>query len=72
MGDPLLPNPVLIFEYIESVLRRLQFLLKFLPPGRVGKIPCSHDVDPLPPRPEIQMLRRTVPACRPGVTGVDM
>ena len=30
------------------------------------------DVDPLPPRPEIQMLRRTVPARRPGVTGVDM
>ena len=72
MGDPLLPDPVLIFEYIESILRRLQFLLKFLPPGRVGKIPVPTMWIPFLLAQRSRCSGIQSPARRPGVTGMDM
>ena len=64
--------PVFVFQHVQPVLRGLQFFLQLLPPGRVGEISGSHNVDPLPPGPQIQVLRRTVLTGSPGIPGVYM
>ena len=45
---------------------------ELLPPGGVGKIPCPQKADPFAARPELQHLRHTVPAGRPGIFGMDV
>ena len=67
-----LPEPVLIFQHIQPVLRRFQFLRQFLPPCRMREVSGTHDVDSFPPRPEVKMLRRTVFARCPGITGMNV
>ena len=65
-------NPVFLLQNIKPVLCRFQLFCQLLPPRRVGKVPCPHDVDPFPSRPEVEILRRTVLAGRPGIAGMDM
>ena len=66
------PDPVLILEHVKAVLRRFQLLRQLLPPCRMREITGSHDMDSLPPCPEVEMLRRAVPARRPRIAGMDM
>ena len=58
-------DPVLVFQHIEPVLRRLQLLLQLFPPCRMSKITGSHDMYSFLSRPQVQMLRRAVFARRP-------
>ncbi len=57
---------------VEPLLRWDQLLRELGPPGRMGEVPRPHQVDALPPGPEVQVLRHAVPAGGPGVLGVDM
>ena len=64
--------PVFLSEHIQSVLRRRKLFPQFFPPCRMGEIPCSHNVNPFSSRPQIQIFRRTVLTCRPGIFRVYM
>ena len=70
--DFLIFDPVFVFQHIEPVFRRLQFLRKFFPPCRMGKITGSYDMYTFLPCPQIQMLRCAVFARRSGISGVNM
>ena len=65
-------DPVFILQHIQPVLRRRQLLCQLLPPCRVRKVSCPHDLDALSPRPEIQMLRGTLLTGRPRIPGMDV
>ena len=65
-------QPVFLFQYIQSILCRFQLFRQFIPPGRMGKIPGSHNVDSFFSGPQIQVFRRAVPAGGPGIPGMNM
>ena len=65
-------DPVFVFQHIESVLCRLQLLFQLFPPCRMSEITSSHDMYSFLPRPQVQMLRRTIFARRPGISGMNM
>ena len=66
------PDTVLLFQYIQPFLRRRQFFLQLLTPGRMCKISGPHNMDPFAACPQIQMLRSTVFAGGSGISGMNM
>ena len=63
-------DPVLFFQPVQPLLRRLQLFFQFLPPGGMGKISRSQVTDALPCRLIGQHLRISVFAGGPGETGM--
>ena len=72
IGRPLIRYAVLVSEHIHSFLRGLQFLSQFFSPSRMGKVAGSHNMNPFPTGPQIQMLRGTVFAGGSGIAGMNM
>src|SRR6185312_7184413 len=56
----------------QARLGRQELGPDLLPPGRMGEVAGSHHRDPLAPRPQRKMLQIRIPACGPGVFGVNV
>ena len=65
-------QPQIVLQRVQSILCRNQLFLQFLPPRRMGKIPCTQNLNSLTPCPIIQLFRRQVLAGRPGIPGMNM
>ena len=66
------PDTVLLFQYIQPFLRRRQFFLQLLTPGRMCKISGPHNMDPFAACPQIQIFRSTILAGGSGISGMNM
>jgi len=56
-----------VFEGIESLLGRDKLFPELLPPGRMGEVACSDQVEALAPRPQLQHFGNAILAGGPGI-----
>ena len=63
---------IFISETIQAVSLCNKSLLQFFSPYWMRKITCSDQRNPFLSRPEIQIFRRTLSACRHGKSGMNM
>ncbi len=62
----------LFLQNIKPLLCRDKLLCQLLTPLGMSKIPAAQKADPLSPGPQVQILRRTIPAGCPGIPGMNM
>ena len=63
---------VFFLQHIQPILRRFQFFLEFLSPGRMREVACANYLYSFSARPEVKMFRGAVFAGGTGIAGVDV
>src|SRR5262245_483389 len=64
--------PPWVFESVETLLGRLQFLLQLGEPGRVREITCAHDSNALERRPFVEICKIQLTARGPVIARMDV